>query len=167
MAYTGLVVPLPVGQLGFYGGRNPSQMQPGHLAYVDGLDLDGGLIKKEGGAAKLNAAALASGGDIIAGYSWIPTPGTYHDVVITSAGTALRDAGLTTFPTSLATGLTADRDPPPMFVPGGGEAVGAARHLFMFSKSNQVQEITGTGATMQAIATPAADIGGGSRSAVR
>lgn len=157
MAYTGGTVRLPIGAKGFSGSRNPSQMDAGFLSYVEGLAIDAGLFQKEGGAAKLNAAALDAGTDIRAGTSWSPSPGTNYTVVFTGGGKLLRDSGAGTFPTTYEAGLTDIQSPPPVFVPGGGESAGATRKLFMFSGSNQVRVASGTGAATAAIAAPAAD----------
>lgn len=155
MAYTGLTAPLPVGLQGFTGTRNPSQMGPGHLAYVDGLDYDGGILRKEGGALKLNSASLAQ--VIVSGINWSPNASDEYDVVFLANGTVKRDAGAGTFPTSLITGLNNTRDPPPWFVAAGGEGIGDPRTLYLFSATNQVHFVDGTGAVMAPIATPPAD----------
>lgn len=157
MAYQGHVISLPIAQMGFTGSKNPTQISPAHLTYADGVDLNGGLIQKEGGAAKLNSSALGVPSSLRAGVSWAPSPGTYHTIVFASNGSVYRDTGSGAFGTTLASGLTDATDPPPMFVPGGGETVGATLHMFMFSGTNQVKEVTGAGATMQNIAAPAAD----------
>ena len=157
MTYRGLTIPLPVGQQGFTGTENPSQAGPGHFLFVDGAELDAGIIRKEGGATKFNSSALNSGANIISGINWMPVAGSRRDYVFTSAGNILKDTGAGTFGTTMVSGLNAPRDPPPYFVAGGGETVGAARHLFVFSMSNQVHEATGDAGTMTPIAAPAAD----------
>lgn len=98
---------------------------------------------------------------IISGINWDPTPGAHHDVVFLSNGSVLQDTGAGTFPTIMTTGLTAVSDPPPLFVPAGGESVGGVRKLFLFSGSNQVRVALGAAATMAAIGSPAADWTGG------
>lgn len=157
MSYKGLVAKLPVGQRGFTGTLNKSQAGPDQLLLVNGVELIGGLIQKEGGAQKFNAAALDGGATITAGISWAPVPGTQHQVVITSTGKALRDAGAATFATSLRTGLVDSREPPPLFTLGGGETVGQPRKLFMTSENNQMQVVLGAAALMASISAPAAD----------
>lgn len=157
MAYKGYTVTLPVGQQGFSGTVNQSQALPGHLLFTNGAELEAGIIRKEGGAQKVNAVALGSGAVVVSGVSWTPVPGTQHDIVFLDNGTVLRDAGAGTFPTSLTTGLADSRDPPPYFMPCGGESVGGSRKLLMFSATNQVQLVTGAGATMGPIPDPAAD----------
>jgi hypothetical protein len=157
MSYRGLIVPLPVGQQGFTGTENPSQAGPGHLLYTDGVELEAGILRKEGGASKFNASTLDSGAVIISGINWTPTGSNRRDVVFTSGGKVLKDTGAGTFGTTMVSGLTSVREPPPWFSVGGGEAVGSARKLFLFSSANQVQVASGDGATMAAISNPAAD----------
>ena len=157
MSYRGLVAPLPVGQLGFTGTQNPSQAQPGHFIFVDGAELDGGIIRKEGGASKLNAGALGGGATVVSGITWQPVPGTDHTVVFLDSGDVLRDTSGGTFPTTMASGLTVNRDPPPWFLAAGGEATGLLRRLFLFSAGNQVQVSANPWTTFGAIANPAAD----------
>lgn len=158
MSYRGVMATFPIGLQGLHGARNPSKLGPGHLVYTEGLDIDGGVLIKEGGANKLNASGV--GGDITSGFSWSPTATAYHDIVFIdngATGLVKRDAGLTTFPTTLVSGLTLPVRYAPHFCTGGGEAVAALRHLFMFSDTNQVQVLDEAAATMGAITTPAAD----------
>lgn len=155
MAYQGFTAPLPIGLQGFSGSRNPSRMQPGHLTATEGLSLEGGVIQKEGGASKLNANALA--GAVLAGINWSPLAAANRDVVFLDTGAILRDSGAGTFATTLASGLTAIREPPPVFAEGGGETIGSTRKLFMFSAVNQVKVLAADGASMPNVATPAAD----------
>jgi Concanavalin A-like lectin/glucanases superfamily len=54
VAYRGVTVQLPVGASGFTGTRNQSQAGPGHLIFTEGAELDGGIIRKDGGARILN-----------------------------------------------------------------------------------------------------------------
>lgn len=161
MAYRGVTARLPVGSQGFTGTRNPSQAGPGHLTLVDGVELDGGIIRKEGGAQKINASALGAGATVVSGISWDPSSAGHNDVVFLSDGTVRKDTGAGTFAVTMVSGLTNVRDPPPVFVPAGGETVGASRKLFLFSGPNQVHFVAGTGATMAPIASPPADWTGG------
>ena len=161
MAYRGSVIRLPIGLLGFSGSKNPTQLQAGHFEDVEGVVLEGGLIQKEGGAAKLNAVALGAGSSVIAGLNYSPLADVRRDVVFLSNGSVLKDDGPGTFPTTMASGLNVDREPPPFFMMGGGEAVGAPRHLFLFSASNQVKTASADGSTLADISGPPADWTGG------
>lgn len=157
MAYRGVTAKLPVGSQGFTGTRNPSQAGPGHLTLVDGAELDGGIIRKEGGAQKINAVALGAGATIVSGINWDPVSGVRHDVVFLSTGAVLQDTGAGTFGTTMVAALTNVREPPPYFMPAGGEAVGGVRKLFMFSGPNQVHVALAAAGTMAPIGAPAAD----------
>lgn len=157
MAYRGSVIRLPVAMQGFSGSRNPSQLQAGHLAYAEGISLDGGLIQKEGGAAKLNAVAIGDPSIIVAGISYSPLVDLWRDIVFLDNGDVLKDDGTGTFATTLLSGMIDVRLPPPWFVAAGGETTGAPRRLFLFSVTNQVQYMDGDGATMSVLPTPAAD----------
>lgn len=160
MAYRGSVTRLPVGMLGFSGSSNPTQLQAGHFENVEGVSLDGGLLQKEGGAAKFNAAALGAPSVVISGINYSPLANTTRDAVFLSNGSILKDTGAGTFATTLASGLTSTRVPPPHFMMAGGEAAGAPRTLFCFSNTNQVRVVDGDGAVMAAITTPPADWAG-------
>lgn len=157
MGFKGLIGTLPIGIQGFNGSRNPSKLGPGHLGFAEGVDIDGGVLLKEGGAEKLNTVALGAPSRIMSGINWSPVSGAMHDVIFLSDGTMRRDVGLGTFPTTLASGLNVPTLFPPYFMVAGGEAVGSTRKLFMFSESNQVRVVSGTGATATAITTPPAD----------
>ncbi len=58
---------LPVGLRGFHGSPNPSKLGPEHLSFTKNLDIDGGILVKDGGIQKLNASALGSGAAILGG----------------------------------------------------------------------------------------------------
>jgi Concanavalin A-like lectin/glucanases superfamily len=53
VAYRGVTARLPIGAQGFTGTLNQSQAGPGHLTYTEGAELDGGIIRKDGGARLL------------------------------------------------------------------------------------------------------------------
>ena len=155
MGFRGLIATLPTGLQGFNGSRNPSKLGPGNFSACEGVDIDGGVLIKDGGAEKVNASALSAG--IMAGINWSASPGVNYDVVFLEDGDVLRDDGTGTFATTLAAALDVPTLFNPFFVVAGGEAVGEPRKLFMFSESNQVQVVEGTGATFAAIADPPAD----------
>lgn len=156
MAYQGNTITLPIGIQGFTGSKNPTQMQPGHLPYVEGLDVEAGVIQKEGGATKLNPDDNLNS-RIRAGINWSATSQDHYDVVILENGDVLRDGGTGTFSTTLTDTLTLSDTPIPVFVPAGGEDVGSNRKLFLFTPDNQVQVVSGTSTSMAAISSPAAD----------
>jgi hypothetical protein len=121
---------------------------------VDGVDIDGEVITKENGAELYTDTPLA--GNVIAGINWSPVPGTLNDIVVTTEDKVRKDTGDGTFSVDMGA-FTAPAIYPPFFVRAGGEDVGEARKLFIYSDSNQVQVIEGTGATITDISTPPAD----------
>jgi len=130
-----------------------SKLGPGHFSYVEGTDIDAGVLIKDGGAIKLNAVAMA--GDVLAGVNWSPTPGSNHDIVVLSNGTMRKDIGAGTFPTLLGS-VGVPTVFPPFFVRAGGEKVGATRKLFVFNEAQALQYISGT-ADVLSTAVPTAD----------
>jgi len=156
MAFRGLIATLPVGLTGFNGSKNASRLGPGNFAYVEGVDIDGQVLIKDGGAQKLNAAALGAPSAVLAGFNWSPVSGVLSDVVVLGNGNVRKDVGLGTFPTSLGT-ITAPTLYPPFFMTGGGEVVGQPRKLFIYSEGSQVSVVLGNGVTLAAITTPPAD----------
>lgn len=161
MAYRGLKITLPVALQGFHGSRNPSTLGPGNLSYAEGVDLDGNVVVKDGGAEKLNSSALGGGAEILSGFNWTPVSGVSADYVVLDTGDILKDTGAGTFATNMGT-INAPSVHRPHFVTGGGESAGAARKLFIFSDSDQVQVASGNGAVVADISTPAADWTSGS-----
>ena len=157
MSFDGVSIVLPVGLRGFSGSKNPSKLGPDQLSSAESVDLDGGVLVKDGGALKLNSTALGAPSKVLAGINWSPTTSLTDDVVALGDGTVRRDQGSGTFPTTLVSALGINEEPPPFFVTAGGEAVGSTRKLFLFSGSHQVQMLSGVATTMAAIGTPPAD----------
>lgn len=157
MAYAGLIVPLNIGFQGFTGRRNPVITQPGKLTAAQDITFEGGLLQKEGGAAKYNSSAISGTPDVIGGWDWHPTgTSTQRMVVVTSAGAILKDSGAGTFPTTLASGLTVT-DSVPVFAEGGAEVAGNDRKLFIFLGSDSPEVLSADGATTAAMTAEAAD----------
>lgn len=100
---------------------------------------------------------LGTSAAILSGINWSPVAGSLRDVIFTDGGAILKDSGAGTFPVVMAAGLVSNRDPPPYFAVGGGEAVGGSRRLFLFSSGNQVKHVAADGNTMADITSPAAD----------
>lgn len=156
MAYRGIKATFPIGLQGIHGARNPSKLQPGHLTASEGLDIDQGVLVKEGGADKLNTVSL--GAVIRAGWNWSPAPNDYRNIVLLEGGSVRQDINSAgTFATTMRSGLADPVIYPPTFCECGGEAVGATRKLLMFTDTNQVQITSGTSGTMADISDPAAD----------
>src|SRR4029450_1520060 len=80
-------------------------VRPDQLIEASNVSYEGGTLQKEPGALRYNAA-LAGAPAILGGWDWWPDTSTQRMVILTSAGTLLKDAGLGTFPVTLKTGLT-------------------------------------------------------------
>lgn len=154
MAFRGLIATLPIGLTGFNGSRNPSQLQPGDLSYVEGVDIDGQVLVKDGGAAKINAVSLGAG--IISGFNWSPAQGLYHDIIMLANGQIRKDTGAGTWATLMNT-VGVPTLFPPYMVAGGGEGVGSPRRLFIYNEASQVQMISGISNVAVPISTPPVD----------
>lgn len=105
----------------------------------------------------LAGSGIGSSASVLSGINWSPVAGSLRDVIFMEGGAILKDNGAGTFNTVMALGLVSNRDPPPYFAVGGGEAVGGSRRLFLFSAGNQVKHVAADGSTMADITSPAAD----------
>lgn len=155
--FTGLVAELPIGQAGLTGSRNQALIRPEHLLLANNISFFGDNLSKEGGASKYNASALTGAPSVRGGYDWWPNTTTQRAIVVTSVGAILKDSGGGTFGTTLKSGLTININDVPQFVEGGKEVAANNRKLFIFTPNNQVQVLSGDGATTANIATPPAD----------
>lgn len=154
--YTGQIFDIPVGQGGLVGTRNQALISPDQLIVATNLSFEGGVLRKEGGAVKYNSSAISGAPTILGGWDWWPTTALQRSIVVTDAGSMLKDSGAGTFPTTLCSGKTF-AGTIPVFVEGGKEAAANNRKLFMFSGLTQVQVLSADGATTANIATPPAD----------
>jgi hypothetical protein len=148
-----------VGQGGLTGLRNVSAIDPNMLLEATNLSLYDLTLRKEGGAARYNAAPLGAFA-ITGGHDWWPDATTQRMVVLTGDGRLLKDAGTGAFGTTLKSGLTVTGPTGPVvpiFVEGGKESLANSKKLFMFSALNQVQVLAADGVTASAVATPPAD----------
>jgi hypothetical protein len=158
MAYVGQIIDIPFGRAGLTGTRNLLAVRPDQLIEASNVSYEGGTLQKEPGALRYNAA-LAGAPAILGGWDWWPDTSTQRMVILTSAGTLLKDAGLGTFPVTLKTGLTT-AGVVPVFVEAGKEAVALPRRLFVFTGRNPVQVLEADGATTADVATPPTDWAG-------
>lgn len=156
MAFDGEKVRLGLGRDGLTGNRNLSQVRPEQLLEADNITYENGTLQKEGGAAKFNSTAISGTPEVIGGWDWDHDGATQRVIVLTSAGTLLKDDGGGTFATTLASGLTV-ANVVPVFVEGGKEAAANNRKLFIFTGQNALQVLSADGATTAAVATPPAD----------
>jgi len=158
MTSNALVAEIPIGVLGLYGSRNDSQLPPGALVTADNITYDTGGIRKEGGASKFNSSAISGTPSILAGIDYRPTASTERPVIITDDGKIFKDDGTGSFGTTLKSGITTS-GMTGSFAVGGKEAAANDRKLFCFTSTNQVQVLTGDGATTADVGTPPTDWG--------
>ena len=132
----------------------------GGLIQARNLTLEDHSLRVGGGAALVG---VAFGGGTVAGVDAIdfwPDVSTQRTVVAGDNGSVYKDDGTGNGWVVLVSGLTT-ADWVPHLVPGGAEAAGNNRKLFLFTRANAVQVLSGDGATMAAIATPPAAWGTG------
>lgn len=147
MAYTGQIAPIPLGQDGMNGTDNLDLMLPEQKEDLLNTSLAYGGVTKDGGSTKFNASALGAPSPIIAGYDYWPDTGTQRTIALTSNGSAFKDTGAGTFGVTLASGKSWTTTTVPVFVESGKEAAANNKKLFIFTGTDQVQVLSGDGAT--------------------
>jgi hypothetical protein len=153
MPFSAMVIEIPLAQDGVTGSRNPVTALPSQVLEANSIRFEGGFLAKEGAQAPYTPASL--GASVLNGTDWWPTSTEQRQVVLLGNGTVRKDSGAGTFPVTLATGLTVTQ--PSQFVDAGAEKTGQPRKLVLFTGTNPPQVLAGDGATMTALATPAAD----------
>ena len=159
MAEQILSADLAIGIDGLFGSKNPAQLPPSALVTADNITYIDGTLKKEGGAVKYNSTAISGSPSILAGFDWWPNTSTQRAVILTSAGSILKDSGTGTFPVTLKSGLSVAA-PFGTFVAGGKEAAANNRKLFCFTGTDPVQVLSGDGVTTADISGPPTDWSG-------
>lgn len=157
MGYKGLETQIPLGDLGLMSDPQPGRIPPGGLIVANNIVYDKG-IQKSPGSLKYNSTALDSGSGIAAIFDFWPNSWTQNLMAATKSGKIFKDEGDKLFRggTAIKTGLNA-LTTKSQFVEGGTETEGAAKKLFLFSQTNQVQVLSGTGNTFATMTNPAAD----------
>ncbi|MGI9489176.1 MAG: hypothetical protein ACR2RF_25475 [Geminicoccaceae bacterium] len=163
MVYTGEKISIGLGQDGLTGNVNLSQVSPSRLLEANNITYENGTLQKEGGAELYTDAAIGGTPEVIGGWDWDHDGVSQRAIVMTSAGTILKDSGGGTFGDTLKSGLTAS-DVVPIFVEGGKEGAALDRKLFIFTGKNAVQVLAADGATTSDLATPPADWASGNPS---
>jgi hypothetical protein len=154
MGYQGNVIPIPLGGMGLRTDDPSTSLPPNALVKANNVSFYSGKIEKTRGSTKINSTALPST-EVVAIFDWWPTPALQRTIAVTSDGKIWRDTGDGTFSSNtaiknLAVACTTDTH----IVQGGQEESGRDKRLFIFTGTAQIQEITGDGATTNAIATP-------------
>jgi hypothetical protein len=152
-----LVAELPIGTDGLSGSRNQSQIPPTALINANNVSYAEGAITKEGGSAKYNSTAAATGGIIVGGHDWHPTTTNQRQIIAMDGGNVARSTGgATGVFTNIASGLTLNQKGV-VFVEGGKELAANNRKLYMFSGSNGVKIVDGDASALSTLTDPASD----------
>ena len=147
------MVELVLGREGLWGLKNRNLIPIGGLIQLRNATLEDHSVRVGGGATLVGSAF---GGGAVAGVEAIdywPDTGTQRTVVVGDNGSVYKDDGTGGAWSTLVTGLTTTNWVPQL-VAGGAEAAGSNRKLFLFTRANAVQVLSGDGAAMAAIASP-------------
>ena len=154
------LIPIFLSSRGLSGEKDPTRIRTGDLLVAENVDFGPtGLLQKDGGASKLNTAAVSGTPRIIAGMDYWPGATSQRRLIACADGTLYKDdqapAVTPAFATQLKTGLATDRRV--QILDGGQEGVGSASKAFFFNGADPVQVLSGDGATTAALATPPTD----------
>lgn len=163
MGYTGVVVPIPLGQGGLYTDDSPSSIPPTNLIVANNITMHTNLAEKMGGSQQINLAAFTGG--VYALQDFWPTTLVANQKVVLLAGNGKTYA---LFNDGSQVEITAAGGAPAtlgfhnqvFLLPCGAETVSGPKKLFLFTGSNPVQVISGTTNTRSNIASPPVDWAG-------
>lgn len=147
------VIELILGREGLWGLKNRNLIPIGGLVQARNMTLEDHSLRVGGGAALVGSAF---GGGTVAGVEAIdywPDTSTQRTVVVGDNGSVYKDDGAGGSWVVLVSGLTTANSVPHL-VPGGGEAAGNNRKLFLFTRVNAVRVLSGDAATMATISDP-------------
>ncbi len=153
MAYTQQKFEIPLGTAGMTGSRNLAAVLPTYLEVAENITYQDGTLQKEPGCTLYTPAALP--GAVLGGVEVFTDGGLPRTVVAVGDGTLRKDAGLGTFPTVMASGLSPSMRP--FFVSGGAESAGRQGITFLFTGTNPVFLITDDAPLVAALPLPPAD----------
>ena len=157
MAYAGLKVNIPLGNLGLLTDRSPSELPMGALIGANNVVVSEGLVQKAPGTLIYNPSNQLP--KIVGLFDWRPSIAVQYLVALCADGTIYRDEGDGTFngSTAIKTGL-GSLTPRSQIVPGGNETAGRDKKLFFFTDgAKQLQVLSGTTSTVSDIGMPASD----------
>lgn len=161
MGYTGISVPITLGQAGLITDDPISSLPLNALNKANNISFQNGRISKMLGTTRYNATTLAA--DIVALVDWWPSSTQQRLIALTDDGKMWRDTGDGTFSstTAIKTGLgTLSTDS--HFVTGGSESQGRSKKLFALTGSSQIQVLAADSSTPLPIALPSPDWSAGS-----
>lgn len=157
MGYSGVSIPIVLGEVGLVTDAAPSAVPINALSKANNITFQNGRVSKQLGCSKLNSTALSS--DVVGLIDWWPTSALQRTIALTDDGKMFRDTGDGTFTTQTAitTGLGAITTDSKM-ITAGQEYAGRSRKLFTFTNGvNQIKILTADGTTNTNIALPSAD----------
>lgn len=161
MGYSGQVFRIPLGSRGLMTDEVQTRMPIDALLEAKNVSFVNGLIEKENGAYRWNKTGYAS--PIIAFNDFWPTDVQQRVTTLTADGTLRKHIDRITSVVITPTGPT---DPPtltlasdhlPQFIPGGVEASGTERKLFLATGTTQLQVMVGDFLTRRNVSQPALD----------
>ncbi len=156
MASRWLVAEIPLVSRGLNGSKNYNEVPFDALIDADNLTFEDGNISKEGGASKFNTDVIPGTPSVLGGWDWNHDGNSQRSIVVTDAGTILRATGIR-YSGTMKSGLSVSANTAPHFSEGGQESSANNRKLFICTGTNQVQVVSGDGATTSDLATPPAD----------
>tara|TARA_Y100000310_G_scaffold225116_1_gene227126 strand:- start:4640 stop:6250 length:1611 start_codon:yes stop_codon:yes gene_type:complete len=158
MAYEGSIIPIPIGQFGLDGRDNENEIPPGSLVEAEGIDYEGRVLRKEGGAEKLDSTAVTDAPVCRGLFDWHPVDGTQRLISAWNDGKIYKEVDGDVDSVTLKSGLSPDKSV--QFIEGGEEVLGNDRKLFACNGTDPVQVLTADGTTTSDLSTPPADWSG-------
>src|SRR3990172_8355030 len=121
------LIPIFLSSRGLSGEKDPTRIRTGDLLVAENVDFGPtGLLQKDGGASKLNTAAVTGTPRIIAGMDYWPGATSQRRPIACANGPLYKDAQAPAvtpaFATQLKAGLATDRRV--QILDGGQEGVG-------------------------------------------
>lgn len=176
MAYTGQIVPIPLGNMGLYTDDAQTITPPQGLLRAENIEVKNGFIEKQPGSRKWNLKAILNPDTgkparIAAIFDWWPDQTTQRMIAVTGDGRVYRFTDFTSFseitplqPPFVGAGNVAPATLkvtiPPFIVSGGQEQADSPRKLFIFTGNDPVQVIAGDAITRYSMQLPALDWSG-------
>lgn len=157
MAYSGLSITIPLGEIGVLSDRSPTELPASSLLASNNLSLFNGSAEKAPGTVHYNQNAFSAG--VIALFDWFPVPAKQRMIAATSDGKIYRDevGGAFYGNSAIHTGL-GTLNPNSMFIEGGHETGGRDKKLFFFSDGvSKIQVLTADESTFRNILLPSID----------
>ena len=149
MAFRGEPIRLDLGEYGMTSAKNLARMPKNSFVLLRNTSVRTGILTRCGGSIKYNATPITDTPDLTGIFDWWPTATVQRMIAYADLGalgqsgmaTLYRDAGTTTFPVAMKTGL--DGGHVPVFCEGGGEQQGNNNKLFLANGHDPVQVIDG------------------------